>query len=267
MRLTQVSALSFDLDDTLWPFGPSVVRAEGELRTWLIAHAPGTERVLPTQQALSDLREEYERLCPDLAGDFRAMRIGSIRLALERANEDVALTDRAYAAFYAARNRVEFYEDALPALTWLSARFPLIAVTNGNADLRLTGGGEFFRATLSAQAFGVAKPARDLPCGGGSARRATGGTAACRRRLPPRYRRRIECGPRRRGWCAIRTGKRSVCSSRPRRRTSRSVTCRCCAACSAGLTTWREHLRAPRSRRTLHHHETRQDCRSPTAPT
>ena len=95
-----------------------------ELRTWLIAHAPGTERVLPTQQALSDLREEYERLCPDLAGDFRAMRIGSIRLALERANEDVALTDRAYAAFYAARNRVEFYEDALPALTWLSARFP-----------------------------------------------------------------------------------------------------------------------------------------------
>ena len=52
------------------------------------------------------------------------MRIGSIRLALERANEDVALTDRAYAAFYAARNRVEFYEDALPALTWLSARFP-----------------------------------------------------------------------------------------------------------------------------------------------
>ena len=35
----------------------------------------------------------------------------------------------------------------------------MIAVTNGNADLRLTGGGEFFRATLSAQAFGVAKPA------------------------------------------------------------------------------------------------------------
>ena len=158
MRLTQVSALSFDLDDTpgrsghpsYGPKGASHVadRARARYRAGA-AHAAG---------ALSDLREEYERLCPDLAGDFRAMRIGSIRLALERANEDVALTDRAYAAFYAARNRVEFYEDALPALTWLSARFPLIAVTNGNADLRLTGGGEFFRATLSAQAFGVAKP-------------------------------------------------------------------------------------------------------------
>ncbi|AOJ34272.1 HAD family hydrolase [Burkholderia metallica] len=158
MRVTQVSALSFDLDDTLWPFGPSVVRAEASLRAWLIEHAPGTESVLSTPQALSELREEYERLCPELAGDFRAMRIGSIRLALERANEDVALTEPAYAAFYAARNRVEFYEDALPALAWLSARFPLVAVTNGNADLRLTGGGEFFRATLSAQTFGVAKP-------------------------------------------------------------------------------------------------------------
>ncbi|KWE55659.1 HAD family hydrolase [Burkholderia sp. MSMB2157WGS] len=162
MRLAKVSALSFDLDDTLWPFGPSVVRAEATLRAWLIEHAPNTASVLPTQQALSALREEYERLYPELAGDYRAMRIGSIRLALERANEDVSLTDRAYDVFYAARNRVEFYEDALPALAWLSVRFPLIAVTNGNADLRLTGGGEFFRTTLSARAFGFAKPAPEI---------------------------------------------------------------------------------------------------------
>ncbi|MDR5665066.1 HAD family hydrolase, partial [Burkholderia cenocepacia] len=94
------------LDDTLWPFGPSVVRAEATLRAWLLEHAPNTARVLPTQQALSALREEYERLYPDLASDYRAMRIGSIRLALERANEDVSLTDRAYDVFYAARNRV-----------------------------------------------------------------------------------------------------------------------------------------------------------------
>ncbi|RQS30995.1 HAD family hydrolase [Burkholderia sp. Bp8992] len=162
MRLAKVSALSFDLDDTLWPFGPSVIRAEAMLRAWLIEHAPDTASVLPTQQALSELREEYERLRPDLAGDFRAMRLGSIRLALERANEDVSLTDAAYDVFYAARNRVEFYDDALPALAWLSARFPLIAVTNGNADLRLAGGGEFFRTTLSARAFGFAKPEPEI---------------------------------------------------------------------------------------------------------
>ncbi len=162
MRVTQISAISFDLDDTLWPFGPSVARAEASLHAWLIAHAPNIGSVLPNPHALSELRDEYERARPDLAGDYRALRIGSIRLALERANEDVALTDRAYEAFYAARNQVEFFDDALPALAWLSARFPLIAVTNGNADLRLTGGGEFFRETLSARAFGFAKPEPEI---------------------------------------------------------------------------------------------------------
>ncbi|BAX62707.1 HAD family hydrolase [Burkholderia stabilis] len=162
MRLPDVSALSFDLDDTLWPFGPAVERAESALRAWLIEHAPNTASVLPTQHTLSEIREEYELLCPDLVSDYRALRLGSIRLALESANEDVALTERAYDVFYAARNNVEFYEDALPALAWLSARFPLIAVTNGNADLRLTGGGEFFRETLSARAFGIAKPEPEI---------------------------------------------------------------------------------------------------------
>ncbi|MEN2468823.1 HAD-IA family hydrolase [Burkholderia sp. GS2Y] len=162
MRLAKVSALSFDLDDTLWPFGPSVARAEAMLRAWLIEHAPDTASILPTQQTMSELREEYERSRPDLTNDFRALRLGSIRLALARANADVALADPAYEVFYAARNRVEFYDDALPALAWLSARFPLIAVTNGNADLRLTGGGEFFRETLSARAFGIAKPEPEI---------------------------------------------------------------------------------------------------------
>ncbi len=162
MRLSRISAISFDLDDTLWPFGPSVERAEASLHAWLIAHAPDTANVVPTSQALGQLRNEYERSRPDLVSDFRALRIGSIRLALERANEDVTLTDRAYDVFYSARNRVEFFDDALPALAWLSARFPLIAVTNGNADLRLTGGGEFFRDTLSARAFGFAKPEPEI---------------------------------------------------------------------------------------------------------
>ncbi|RQR42330.1 HAD family hydrolase [Burkholderia sp. Bp9142] len=162
MRLAKVSALSFDLDDTLWPFGATVERAEAALHAWLIEHAPDTASILPTRHALSRLRDEYERARPDLVSDYRALRIGSIALALERANEDVSLAGHAYAAFYSARNKVEFFEDALPALAWLSARFPLIAVTNGNADLRLTGGGEFFRETLSAQAFGVAKPEPEI---------------------------------------------------------------------------------------------------------
>ena len=159
MRLGKVSAISFDLDDTLWPFGLAVERAEAELHSWLLEQAPALAATLPDRQALRVLRDQYERSRPDLAADYRALRVGSIRLALELAKQDVELAPAAYDVFYSARQKVEFYEDVWPALSWLGARFPLVAVTNGNADLRLTGGSEFFRAHLTAQAFGCAKPA------------------------------------------------------------------------------------------------------------
>lgn len=162
MRLGKLSAISFDLDDTLWSFEAAVEQAEAALHAWLLEQAPLTASVLPTAQALGRMRDEYERSRPDLVGDFRALRIGSIGLALETANEDASLVDEAYEVFYAARQRVKFYDDVMPALEWLSARFPLVAVTNGNADLRMTGGGKYFRTTLSASSVGFAKPAAEI---------------------------------------------------------------------------------------------------------
>lgn len=159
MRLGKVSAISLDLDDTLWPFAPAVQHAEAVLHAWLLHHAPKTADTLTSPQVLRDLRTAFERDRPELAHDMRALRAGSIRLVLERSGEDVNLADAAYDAFYAARQRVEFFEDALPALQWLSERYPLVAVSNGNADLTQTGGRQFFRTTLSAASFGAAKPA------------------------------------------------------------------------------------------------------------
>ncbi len=158
MRFVDIAAISLDLDDTLWPFQPAVERAEETLHSWLLEHAPRTASILPTWSALGKLRNDYERSRPDLTGNYQALRIGSIELALTLVGEDVELAEEAYGVFYSARQKVEFFEDVWPALTWLSARFPLVAVTNGNADLRLTGGGTFFRETISARTVGIAKP-------------------------------------------------------------------------------------------------------------
>lgn len=158
MCLRNVAAISFDLDDTLWSFKHAVQRAEVVLHSWLCEHAPKTASILPGWQALSLLRSKYERSRPDLAFDYRALRVGSIYVALERAGEHTSLAESAYDVFYAARQKVEFYDDVLPALSWLAARFPLVAVTNGTADLALAGCSAFFRASLSARAFGAAKP-------------------------------------------------------------------------------------------------------------
>lgn len=158
MRLSKVSAISFDLDDTLWPFRRAVEGAEVALHAWLLEHAPRTGVTLPNWRALGALRDQYERSRPDLAGNYQALRLGSIRRVLKLAGEDVALAEDAYTVFYSARQKVEFYKDVWPALTWLSPRFPLVAVTNGNADLRLTGCAAFFDTHLSAATFGHAKP-------------------------------------------------------------------------------------------------------------
>ncbi|SAI74628.1 Pyrimidine 5'-nucleotidase YjjG [Bordetella ansorpii] len=157
-RLKNVSAISLDLDDTLWPFAPIVAHAETRLHAWLLENAPRTAAIVATPQSLAQLRNDYEAANPALSGNYRALRLGSIQAALEAAQEDVALVQPAYDAFYAARQEVQFFEDAFPALQWLSARFPLVAVSNGNARLDMTGGHQFFTGAISAADAGIAKP-------------------------------------------------------------------------------------------------------------
>lgn len=60
----------------------------------------------------------------------------SIEAALRESGGDGLLADEGYDLFYAERNRVEFYPDALDALHRIAAQVPVAALSNGNADLR-----------------------------------------------------------------------------------------------------------------------------------
>ena len=158
LDVSRIRGITLDLDDTLWPIWPTIERAEVVLHAWLVREAPRTAVLLVTPGVLRELREATERERSDLAHDLSALRRESIRSALRRAGEDPALADPAFDAFFAERQRVELYEDALPALQWLSARYPLVAVSNGNADVHLTGVGQWFRGAFSARGFGSGKP-------------------------------------------------------------------------------------------------------------
>ena len=154
----QILAISLDLDDTLWPVEPAILQAERCLDEWLREHHPHVATKWPIV-AMRELRDTISRERVDLAHDFTAQRL----LTLERAfaacgvgNEHV---DAAFDIYYAARNRVDFYADTLPALATLSARLPLISVSNGNADLARMGLRHYFRDCISARDLGVAKPA------------------------------------------------------------------------------------------------------------
>lgn len=156
--VSKVKAVTLDLDDTLWPVWPTIERAERALHAWLVANAPAAAALAATPGALREVRNALNHSRPDLAHDMSAMRRESIRLVLQRAGDDPALAEAGFEVFFAERQRVDLFEDALPALIFLSQRFPLVAVSNGNADVGRVGLGHFFRAAFSAHAFGCAKP-------------------------------------------------------------------------------------------------------------
>jgi FMN hydrolase / 5-amino-6-(5-phospho-D-ribitylamino)uracil phosphatase len=154
----RVRAITIDLDDTLWPIWPTIARAEGVLQSWLDDRAPATAALARDKDTLRAVRNQMASLRPDIAHDLSAMRRESIRLLLTRAGDDPSLAEPAFEAFFAERQRVDLYDDALPALAELASCFPVVALSNGNADVHRVGLGAHFHAALSAQRFGVAKP-------------------------------------------------------------------------------------------------------------
>jgi putative hydrolase of the HAD superfamily len=156
-RAAAIKAITFDLDDTLWPVWPAIERAEHELHAWLRVHAGRTAHRFDVP-ALREMRNAIVAEHPQWAHDFSRLRRESLVRALTLAGDDHALADPAYDVFFAARNRVECFADALPALQALARRWPIAALTNGNADLQVIGLAPYFTATVSAREFGIAKP-------------------------------------------------------------------------------------------------------------
>ena len=153
----QIRAITLDLDDTVWPITPVMVRAEQVLAEWLRANAPRTAERWPLER-MREMRDAVNREHPDLAHDFTRQRLIALERMFEDAGDDVSLAQPAFDAFFAARCEVEHYADSLEALDRLAARVPLAALSNGNADLSRIGLMHVFRFQLGAREHGRAKP-------------------------------------------------------------------------------------------------------------
>ncbi|AKJ28629.1 HAD family hydrolase [Caldimonas brevitalea] len=155
--MAPVLALTLDLDDTLWPIWPAIARAETVLHAWLSRAAPATARRFDVA-GLRGLRERVAHEHPEWSHDLTQLRLESLRLALHDAGDDPALAVPAFEVFYAERQKVDVFADVEPALDRLAARFPLVALSNGNADLGVVGLARWFADSVTARSFGVGKP-------------------------------------------------------------------------------------------------------------
>jgi 2-haloalkanoic acid dehalogenase type II len=162
----RIRALTLDLDDTLWPIEPVMLRAEERLDAWMKANCPLAAEKYPIA-AMRELRDRIANENPHLSHDFTEQRKLSLQAALlPHGYEDSHVHD-AFTEFYAARNEIECYPDSLVALQRLAAKFPLVSITNGNADLDRIGMAHFFKFAITARGCGVAKPDKrifDVAC-------------------------------------------------------------------------------------------------------
>lgn len=156
--MQHLSALTFDLDDTLWDNRTVLMAAEQTVYDWLVRHYPRIRQ----RYCLEDmwhLRQALLRQDPGLRHDVTALRKHSLRIVAESCGYDSRLVEPAFAVFLDARHRVTLYRDVEPALRKLrSAGYCLGTLTNGNADVERLGLGHLFDFSLTAASVGKAKP-------------------------------------------------------------------------------------------------------------
>ena len=156
-----ILALTLDLDDTLWPVWPALERADQAVDAWLKTHHPTVAQAWPIA-AMRELRTRIATERTDLAHDFTRQRQLTLQQAFSHCGITDAPVDALWDIYFAARNRVELYPDSLAALQRLAARWPLVSLTNGNADLQRIGIHTLFAHHVCARDSGVAKPDRRI---------------------------------------------------------------------------------------------------------
>ena len=153
----KVRAICFDLDNTLWDVWPVIVRAEQAMYDFLAQRYPRVVANM-TLEMMRSAREQTAAAHPQMRHDFTFLRKQTLREHAREFGYAEAMVEEAFDAFISARNQVELYEDVLPALEQLRARYRLFTASNGNADLGKIGLAHFFERTIAARHVGVLKP-------------------------------------------------------------------------------------------------------------
>ncbi|MDQ7015651.1 MAG: HAD-IA family hydrolase [Gammaproteobacteria bacterium] len=157
-----IRAISFDLDDTLWECQPVIQRAEATLYAWLQHHA-GRITARYSSEQMREVRIKLAQQQPHLQHDLSELRRVSLRQHADEAGySQEQLVREAFEVFIAARNEVTLFEDVLPVLVALGQSYPLVALTNGNANLKRIGIDHLFQVSICAEEVTLGKPDAEM---------------------------------------------------------------------------------------------------------
>jgi len=159
--VNNIRAITLDLDDTLWEIHPVIKRAEKRLYEWLSEHYPRITDMYEPED-MREIRSQVFTEFADRSHDLTFLRrtvLGRVGVA---AGYNTDFIDAAFAVFDEVRNDVEIFPGVVPALEALNQHYAVIAVTNGNANLKSIGIDHLFSDVVTAAMAGAAKPAKQV---------------------------------------------------------------------------------------------------------
>jgi HAD superfamily hydrolase (TIGR01509 family) len=160
-----IKLITFDLDNTLWHTDPVIIRAEQIQWQSIIARCPEAGSFF-TPDKLKQLRREIAQKHPKLRHKLSQFRIEFlfqlfIQCGINKAQAHV-FAAQVFADFLKARNQVELFPSALTVLEELQKHYQVIALSNGNSDLKTIGLDHLFQAHYHAENVARPKPFDDM---------------------------------------------------------------------------------------------------------
>ncbi|WHP31190.1 5-amino-6-(5-phospho-D-ribitylamino)uracil phosphatase YigB [Trabulsiella odontotermitis] len=162
--LGQISALTFDLDDTLYDNRQVILKTEQESLAFLQNYHPALSGFASSD--FMQLRHALRKIEPDIYHDVTEWRRRAVEQAMLQAGlsaEEASIGATAAMVNFAKwRSRVDVPQETHDTLAALAKRWPLVAITNGNAQPELFGLSDYFQFVLRAGPDGRSKPFADM---------------------------------------------------------------------------------------------------------
>jgi len=136
------------------------------MHDWIKANSPVTASFYPPEK-LNEYKKNVMASYPELRGRMSELRFQVLRRVFLQSGHDSdsarSMARDAFSAFYQARSTgLTLFDGVDKAFSELKKYYPLIAITNGNADLEIAGFEHLFDYHIKADDFDAPKPAPDM---------------------------------------------------------------------------------------------------------
>ena len=157
----KIKAVTFDLDDTLWPLREVIIHAHKESNNWIIDKFPNMSKVLFTEQE----QKMWQKLIAkdnSLRHRLSELRMKVIETLLTEngvSDEDAKATSKdAFDIFLKLRHDITYFEGTIEVLKSLKEKYTLGVLTNGNASIETLKIDHLFDFYLNAEMVNDSKP-------------------------------------------------------------------------------------------------------------